>query len=107
MPYILGALGTLLVLFIAVVLVRTFRFTPKEMSKVENEKISFDKERAIDNLAKLIKCIHKPFTVLIVVVTRQSFHHNGVSDSASTNFCGGCTLCTGDTVNLVPVSIFP
>ena len=56
MPYILGALGTLLVLFIAIVLVRTLRFTPKEMPKVENEEMAFDKERAIDNLAKLIKC---------------------------------------------------
>ena len=56
MPYILGALGTLLVLFIAIVLIRTLRFTPKEMSAVENDEIVFDKERAIDNLAKLIKC---------------------------------------------------
>ena len=56
MPYILLSLAALIVLFFAVVLIRTLRFKPKAMPVVSKEEISFDKEKAVENLARLVKC---------------------------------------------------
>ena len=42
--------------FIGVVLFRTLRFTPTVQPVTESEAIEFDKDRAIANLAELIKC---------------------------------------------------
>ncbi len=42
--------------FIAVVAVRTIRFTPKSHPKVCNEAVAFDKDGAVDALAQLIRC---------------------------------------------------
>ena len=56
MPYVLAALGAIVLVFIAVVLVRTLRFKPKAMPKVDDEVISFDKDKVIDDLATLVRC---------------------------------------------------
>ena len=56
LPYILIALGVILVAFVLVVLIRTLRFKPKAMPVISDEKITFDKEKVIDDLARLIKC---------------------------------------------------
>ena len=50
------ALGAIIVAFIAVVLVRTLSFKPKAMPVISEEEISFDKEKAVDDLARLIRC---------------------------------------------------
>ena len=42
--------------FLAVVLVRTLRFTPKPQPEVSEEPVEFDREAAIDSLAQLIRC---------------------------------------------------
>ena len=56
MPYILIALGVVLVTFIAVVIARTLAFNPKAMPEVDESEVNFDKDKAIDDLARLIKC---------------------------------------------------
>lgn len=56
LPYILIALGVVLVAFVLVVLIRTLRFKPKAMPVISDEKITFDKEKVIDDLARLIRC---------------------------------------------------
>ena len=45
-----------LVIFVAVVAVRTARFTPKPQSAVSEETVTFDKDGAVDALAQLIRC---------------------------------------------------
>jgi len=45
----------LLVIFIAVILIRTFTFTPKENAKVIDEKIEIDGNKNIENLRTLIR----------------------------------------------------
>ena len=56
MPYIFIGLGAILLAFIAVVTIRTLRFTPKAMPTVSDEEITFDKQKAIDDLARLVRC---------------------------------------------------
>ena len=56
MPYILAAIGVVIATFIAVVLIRTLRFKPKSPPEVDESEITFDKERVIDNLARLVRC---------------------------------------------------
>ena len=56
MPYILIALGVVLVTFIAVVIARTLAFNPKAMPEIDESEVNFDKDKAIDDLARLIKC---------------------------------------------------
>ncbi len=43
-------------IFLAVILVRTLRFTPKPQPKLSEEKISFDRDAAVDALAQLVRC---------------------------------------------------
>lgn len=50
--WILGAV----VLFLAVVLVRTFLYTPKSQPQISEEKITFDEDAAVSSLAQLIRC---------------------------------------------------
>ena len=50
--WILGAV----VLFLAVVLVRTFLYTPKPQPQSAEDKITFDEDAAISSLAQLIRC---------------------------------------------------
>jgi len=44
------------VAFLAVVLIRTLRFTPKPQPEISNEEVTFDRDAAVQNLAELIKC---------------------------------------------------
>ena len=44
-----------LVVFIAVIAVRTIRFTPKPQPVVSEEAVSFDKDGAVDALAQLMQ----------------------------------------------------
>ncbi len=45
-----------LVIFILVILIRTLAFKPRENFKPQENEVEFDKQKAIDNLAELIKC---------------------------------------------------
>ena len=45
-----------LILFVAVILVRTAKFQPKAQPELSTEAVEFDKDRAISNLAELIRC---------------------------------------------------
>ncbi|MGM9666288.1 MAG: peptidase M20, partial [Eubacteriales bacterium] len=54
--YAVIALAALLVLFLAVVLIRTANFKPKKNVKVIEEEEAFDGERAVENLRELIRC---------------------------------------------------
>ena len=47
---------TVFLVFIAVVAVRTLRFTPKPQSAISNEEVSFDRDAAVDALAQLVRC---------------------------------------------------
>ena len=46
----------LAVLFVAVIAIRTIRFTPKPQPGVSEETYDFDKEAAVDALAQLVRC---------------------------------------------------
>ena len=52
MAIIVGILAA----FIAVILVRTLRFTPKPQPQLSDERVEFDKEAAIDALVQLVRC---------------------------------------------------
>lgn len=54
--YILLALLLLLLAFITVILIRTFQFKPKMRPEISDVSETFDKDRAVDNLARLIRC---------------------------------------------------
>lgn len=56
LPYILSAIGGIILIFIAVILIRTLRFTPKSLPVVDEESVSFDAQKAFDDLAKLVRC---------------------------------------------------
>ena len=43
-------------LFIAVIVVRTVRFTPKPQPEISDETYDFDREGVVDALAKLVRC---------------------------------------------------
>ena len=42
--------------FLAVILFRTFTFTPKKNAAISSEEITFDREHAVHSLAELIRC---------------------------------------------------
>jgi len=46
----------ILAAFIAVVAVRTIRFTPKPQPQLSEESVNFDKDAAVDALAQLVRC---------------------------------------------------
>ena len=46
----------LLAVFFAVVLIRTLNFKPKAQEPIADTEENFDKERAVDSLAKLVRC---------------------------------------------------
>ena len=46
----------LFVIFIAVILIRTLMFTPKDTGAKEFEEIDFDRGKAVDNLRELVMC---------------------------------------------------
>ncbi len=45
---------TIIVVFLAVIIIRALRFSPKPQPKASDEEISFDREKATNNLSKLI-----------------------------------------------------
>lgn len=51
-----GIIIGIIAAFVAVILVRTLRFTPKPQPEISEEAVSFDKDAAIDALAQLVKC---------------------------------------------------
>ena len=54
--YLLIGLGALILLFIAVVLIRTLLFKPSKITPKTFEKEEFNKDLAVENLRELIKC---------------------------------------------------
>lgn len=46
----------IVILFFAVVLIRTIRFTPKKQPVISDEPVDFDREAAVDALAQLVRC---------------------------------------------------
>ena len=46
----------ILAAFVAVIAIRTIRFTPKPQPALSEEAVDFDKEKAIDSLAQLVRC---------------------------------------------------
>ena len=46
----------LILAFVAVIAIRTLRFTPKPQPPLSDEVVDFDKDRSIDALAQLIRC---------------------------------------------------
>ncbi len=55
LPYIGAVLGGLLVLFFAVILVRTLLFRPKAGVPATRDAVSFDGDRAVENLRTLVR----------------------------------------------------
>ena len=51
-----GILIGIIAAFIAVVAVRTIRFTPKPQPALSEEVVEFDKDKAVDALAQLVRC---------------------------------------------------
>ena len=49
-------IAALIAAFLAVVLVRTLRFTPKEQAAVSQTEEVFDRDRAVENLRALVRC---------------------------------------------------
>ena len=45
-----------LLVFVAVIAVRTANFKPKAQPPISDEEVSFDKDAAISALAELVKC---------------------------------------------------
>jgi carboxypeptidase PM20D1 len=45
-----------IVIFLAVIIIRALRFTPKPGIATDDEQVSFDSKRAADNLCELIRC---------------------------------------------------
>ena len=45
-----------LIIFILIIIIRAIRFSPKPQPKIDTDTITFDSERAADNLSKLIQC---------------------------------------------------
>lgn len=56
MMYVLITVAVLLVAFIAVLLIRTLRFRPKEGPAIQEDTVEFDKDRAVKCLQELVKC---------------------------------------------------
>ena len=56
MPYILASIGAIILVFVAVVIIRTLKFTPKAIPEADGTTIAFDKEKAIEDLSRLVRC---------------------------------------------------
>lgn len=54
--YVIIAVVALIVLFLGIILVRTFTFKPKANVKISDNEEVFDKERVVKNLQELVKC---------------------------------------------------
>ncbi|MBR5020949.1 MAG: peptidase M20, partial [Oscillospiraceae bacterium] len=49
-------IAAVLAIFVAVILIRTLRFRPKVRPALSTEPVEFDRDRAVSNLAELIRC---------------------------------------------------
>lgn len=49
-------IAALIVVFLAVITVRTLRFTPKPQPRLSQEEVCFDRDAAVDALAQLVRC---------------------------------------------------
>ena len=49
-------IAALIVIFLAVVTVRTLCFTPKPQPELSREEVRFDRDAAVDALAQLVRC---------------------------------------------------
>ena len=49
-------IGGIVVLFLAVILIRTLAFRPKPQPKLSNKEIKFDQDAAVNALAELVRC---------------------------------------------------
>ena len=49
-------IAALIVVFLAVITVRTLRFTPRPQPWLSQEEVSFDRDAAVDALAQLVRC---------------------------------------------------
>ena len=49
-------IAAVIVAFLAVITVRTLRFTPKPQPRLSQEEVSFDRDAAVDALAQLVRC---------------------------------------------------
>lgn len=56
MLYVFLAIAAVVVLFIAVILIRTLRFTPKPNVKTIDTPEEFDREKSVTNLQALVRC---------------------------------------------------
>ena len=56
MWYLLFLIPAALLVFVAVLLVRASRFTPKEQPKLSEEEVRVDQDRAVDALCALVRC---------------------------------------------------
>lgn len=46
----------LIIIFFAVILIRTARFKPKKLAEIDESEVVFDKDRAVETLAQIVKC---------------------------------------------------
>ena len=56
MLYVLLAILAVVIVFLAVILIRTLRFTPKPGPAVLEGEEQFDRDRAVANLQALVRC---------------------------------------------------
>lgn len=56
LTYVLIAVGALLLLFLAVILIRTAAFRPKAAVATDEDEIAFDREAAVTRLQELVRC---------------------------------------------------
>lgn len=47
---------SVIIIFIAVIIIRALAFKPKEQPRIDDEVIDFDKERSAENLCELVRC---------------------------------------------------
>lgn len=54
--YIIGAVLVLLVVFVAILLVRTLLFVPRELPPVQQDTITMDREKIVNDMISMIQC---------------------------------------------------
>ena len=54
--YIIGAVLVLLVVFVAILLVRTLLFVPRELPPVQQDTITVDREKIVNDMISMIQC---------------------------------------------------
>lgn len=54
--YIIGAVLVLLVVFVAILLVRTLLFVPRELPPVQQDTITVDREKIVNDMISMIRC---------------------------------------------------